>query len=252
MRIFRRYAPWVFGLGTLNLVAWLTFELQHTRELTTKELWPLRLSLISGLLLLDNLIALWWYAHRTEQQAQVSDSQYRLAFAQVRQANKPLVVMDQETRLASFGTYSAYPLRNIGRGLAINVYALVWVGDKARVTSLGAIQPGGERRWSVAVAEFWPHRSIQRVKETDQRPLTDRAVLLAEGLITRTAQWTVTLNVVLPSWQVVHKTATLPTRDTAVDVDDLLGQYRDELRRQLDEFADGALSSSAAAWQDNE
>src|SRR5262245_59232122 len=92
----RRYGRYLLLMALVNVVVWYGFERVHSRELGYKELWPLRMYLWSGLLLLDTLAVLWWYADQTHRLAEMSEGQLQFQASQWRVANKPIVFIDAD------------------------------------------------------------------------------------------------------------------------------------------------------------
>jgi hypothetical protein len=92
--LWRRYGGWVLGLLVLNGGVAIAYELFRDRSMSWSALWDARSSLWSALLLFDNLLVLWWYAHRTEQQALTGQELFRIARAQ-------LVFAQQQADLAA-------------------------------------------------------------------------------------------------------------------------------------------------------
>ena len=139
--------------------------------------------------LIANLVVLWWYADTTRhlleasrQQITVSERQHAVAWRTHREANKPFVVVERiEDALRGYHYY----LRNIGPGIAVNVW-LVQLTPDGQLTRqpLGPMAPQASKLFSGAVEE-------QLCNQDGLFPFA----LFAEALITRTAQWNVTVNV---------------------------------------------------------
>jgi len=192
----RQRAWQVAGLLAFNILIALLFETRRPLDMTWDGLWTTRTGLWAGLLLLDNLVVLWWYARRTQ-------DQYDLAVRQYREGNKPFVVTKKED---CAGGGCRYHVINIGPGLAVNVWYVE--GDatqRTRVVPLGALGSGDS----------------QLLAEPMQREYCDRAVvrwhaLVAEAIYTRTARWNTTINVRLhdPGGLMRHQLADVPERDT--------------------------------------
>jgi hypothetical protein len=166
-----------------------------------------------------NLLVLWWYAHNTRQQVEVGLQQYELAFRQRRETNKPFVVIERVTDLRAGNAH--YAIRNIGPGVAVNVFHVVHKPGSVskirragvpRFESLGALAPGAQRV----------------LPETLEQPLRDAkgeshgAVLVAEGIATRTARWSCTLNALAPSGEVLHRIQPLAVQDENIEISNVL------------------------------
>lgn len=192
----RRQWLWIVLLLSLNWGAWYAFEVNHPRELGESDLWPVRMYLLSGLLLFDNLCVLWWYAYSTRQLVEASREQVKAAQGEAGRAElryqesqrqllvslKPLVSVERVEDPDRPG-WAAYRLRNAGGGPAINVYYIglldmVFQGPRA----LGSVGPGMSRALPAHIAETLRegHGGVT-------------FLLLAEALYTRTTQWVPTL-----------------------------------------------------------
>lgn len=131
---------------------------------------------------------LWSYAASTRAVLESSRHQVQLGQWQAAHANrmfrishKPFVVVERVQD--SLGRGYHYYLRNIGPGLAVNVWIVEDNSDGGpRKSSLGALGPGDSRILSGEL-EGW----------LCNQPGTRPFVLLAEALVTRTAQWTATI-----------------------------------------------------------
>ena len=120
------------------------------------------------------LIAVWSYAEIARDQLGTQRAEWRIA-------NKPIVVTErmEEPRPRDCNYY----IRNVGMGTAINVWYVDEIGGQRRLRSLGALAPNGSR---LLIGEIENHlRKSNGVF---------RHLLCAEGIISRTAQWTVTVN----------------------------------------------------------
>lgn len=192
------------------------FEVLRSGQLSWDGLYNARTALWAGLLVLANLLVLWWYALRTEQQ-------YELAVLQRRESNKPFVVLagvgDAFPVLRRSGDISQmlerspskYSIRNVGPGLAINTHVFLLVsgdGSFGTTRSRGALEPGGER----ALWADWEH-SLDSGH-------SNLVVVAAEGLATRTARWTVTVNLVVNRaiGEVLHRVVPVAEHDHLVGI----------------------------------
>lgn len=123
-------------IGLVNVAIALSFEAFRPRHLTYDGLWNARTALWAGLLLVDNLIVVWWYASLTgkaveaaQSQARVTRDQFRLAQEEQNAKKRPCVVIDWKylpPRLPTSPHGHTYVARNVGPGLALNV---VYVED---------------------------------------------------------------------------------------------------------------------------
>lgn len=52
----RRYSARLLAMAAVNLAVWYWFEKSHSNTLSYADLWPVRMSVCSALLLFDNLI----------------------------------------------------------------------------------------------------------------------------------------------------------------------------------------------------
>ena len=130
--------------------------------------------------MLDTLLVVWWYTDTTAALARTSAAQLRLSAGVERIRHKPFVVAVR--RQLESGGYD-YCISNIGSGLALAVWYVSETGDEPSRRLLGALGAGNSRPFPEGIL----------------RPLCDQDdvapfALVAEGLVTRTAQWTVTAN----------------------------------------------------------
>jgi len=150
-------------------------------DAASPDLWQDQLVLFQGLLLLDTLLVVWWYTDVTAQLAKTNESQLRQAAMAERVRNKPVAVAVLHP-LASGGF--EYRVRNIGPGLAVGVWCITGSpDDQFERVCLGALGPGDSRAL--------PSNLLRPL--CDERTVRPFAVL-AEGMWTRTAQWTLTVN----------------------------------------------------------
>lgn len=176
-----------------------------------------------------NLVVLWWYAdttrlllESTRKQVAVSQAQYVHALRISRIGHKPFVVVE---RIQREDGYFHYYVRNIGPGLAVNVWFIREAADGSYIRqSLGALGPNGSR---VLFGAF----------EGDlcNRDGVFPFALLAEGLLSRTAQWTATVNVRERTRGGEMLSQPLPLRQTRVarNIEKLLADEWPAIREQL-------------------
>ena len=145
------------------------------------KLWQDQIALFQGLLLLDTLVVVWWYTDVTAELAKTSQSQLHQAGLFERVRNKPVAVMVLHP--LDRGGFE-YCVRNIGPGLAVSVWCVTVspAGEFKRVC-LGALGPGDSR--------VLPSDILRPLCDDT---LTQPFAVLAEGMWTRTAQWTLTVN----------------------------------------------------------
>ena len=182
--VSRPYVPWIVASGILAgnvaIVCW--FQAEYRNVLRIPEYLQIGATLLSSLLLFDTLMAVCWYAHLTRRLSESSHAQYSLAFADHQQSNKPIVFTERAENPQD-GRFH-YQIHNVGHGVAINVWYIDETGGERRLRSLGALGAGATR---VLIGEVEGHFR--------NNPGQFRHLLAAEGIITRTAQWTVTINV---------------------------------------------------------
>jgi hypothetical protein len=235
---FQRYWRWVLVLGLVDWLAWMAFELRHSKELGVSDLWPLRMSLWSGLLLFDNLCVLWWYAHTTQQQATAAQQQAVAAEAQInvrlrewRIQNKPVVFLDREmapSRASADRYDTTYIVRNVGPGIAINVHVLTaHVDGRWDVETIGALEPGGSR--------VLPQL---RHLEASAGELAGR-IVVAEAMRMRTAQWVVTLNAADKNGQIRHGYLSERVASGVLTLATLLERHGQDFRSKLERLGQG-------------
>ena len=193
------YWFWIIALLMLNVLVWVLTEAAYGPYLNVQhqqgELWSVRMYLASGLLLFDNLCALWWYAHSTQEQKQAAQQQLQLAGKDYIERNKPVVYSDRWEDPDRKGAYH-YIIRNVGGGFALNVY---FVEPGRLPVALGALAAGAERRLPSDLND-----------ELVKAWTGAMHILIAEGPFSRTTQWTATLNYRIPDnvvagGQVEHK-----------------------------------------------
>ena len=173
-----------------------------------------------------NLIVLWWYAHWTYQVAATSQQQFGFHAAQVHIANKPIVFLDHERDPAHPRSTGRIVARNVGPGIAINVYVLAHLtGDKWDCGALGAVEPGGELRI--------PEVIDSRFDEHAGR--ASGCIVAAEAIKTRTLQWIVTLNIQDHSGAIRHRLVDF-VPDEELTVNQLIAKHGPRFARELAEF----------------
>ena len=140
------------------------------------------------------LIVLWRYAELTRELAGTAAKDLNSRIGEWRIAQKPIVFLSSEWPRAAPGTIAErlstlgarIAARNVGPGLAVNVYILSrHVDGRWDITSLGALEPGGP--WEL------PNHFDRRFEAHAGR-LPGR-VVVAEAMKTRTIRWMVTFNV---------------------------------------------------------
>jgi hypothetical protein len=146
--------------------------------------------------------------------------QHQLALRQRREVNKPFVVLERVAEADRPG-HARYGVRNIGPGVAVNVFHVVskpgtqTKPNRAGIPtfqSVGALGPGALR--------VLPDRLEQPLR--DARGHGCGLVLLAEGIATRTAKWTCTLNALTPTDEVLCRIQPLSVQDMNIEVGDVL------------------------------
>ena len=177
-----------------------------------------------------NLVVLWWYADTTKllldssrDQVKTSIAQYEQTIRADRIAHKPFVIVE---RIEKDDGYFHYYIRNIGPGLAVNVWLVREQTDgRPSLQSLGSLAPNGSRFL------YGPLEQDLRNKDG-----VFPFALFAEGLITLTAQWTATANVRERMHGTEMRNQLLPVREIehARAIEQLLAddwpQIRDALR----------------------
>ena len=203
----RRYWLWVALVVGSNVLIYLLVN-ANLGHLEFRDRWPLRIATGSVLLLFDNLLVLWWYAHRTEQQARTSHALFTIAHdqfnltraqhdaAERREADrqKPAVVI--EWRFAPAPRFElpagwSYVVRNLGPGRAFGVVLVLHGQTGASQYQLGTLDPGDENRLPQDVIN-WLN---QNVGNTVFLVATNRS---HDG-------WFITENRVVNSQMVVHR-----------------------------------------------
>ena len=192
-----RYWAWLKVLIAIDLLGWLAFELWAYLEGTYGNGWTLdgrwnaRTAVWLALLLFDNLLIIWW-------RGDLESKHQRLMEATRTEVNKPFAVIDRirepepEDAPVEPGRYA---VRNIGTGLAVNVFYVVEDDAGLAIRSIGALAGQAERA----------------LPETLERPLRNargaalQFVIVAEGLATQLGRWTVTANVLLSTGEVAHR-----------------------------------------------
>lgn len=175
-----------------------------------------------------NLVVLWWYADTmaalldsSRDQARISQSQLDVTIGVHRIAHKPFVVVERIQE----DDGGHYYIRNIGPGLAVNVWLVLEHPDgRPRQQTLGSLGPNGSRLL---------YGPLERAlcDEDGVFPFG----LFAEGLVRRTAQWTATLNVRERARATEMRNQPLPVRQTDKPrtIEQLLVEEWDEIRKAL-------------------
>ena len=172
--------------------------------------WRKGIEATSVYLLLLNLGVFWWYAHLTRElanaareQAQVTADQFDLSARSWEATNQPVAVLERrrETQLKEFAKRLEgilYRVRNIGPGLAVNVYL---VEARAQyefgpVRNVGSLESGGELLVSSDLERSFAAASNRVL----------RFVLVAEAVdVIGGHRWFTTLNVRTPDGEVHHR-----------------------------------------------
>jgi hypothetical protein len=162
----------MLGLLLMNCVIWgicRYFFLANSGA----ELWRNQLALAQGLLLLDTPLVVWWYTDVTAQLARTSEAQRIRTQSSELVHNRPVVVGVLK---------DVYGVQNVGPGLAVAVW-LVAEGSDGLFDRflLGALGPSDFRPLPPRLREHLNHGR-------------QAFALLSEGIWTRTAQWTLTVN----------------------------------------------------------
>ena len=222
---------WRYAIGILivNAIAVGFFELLRPADLTYDGLWNARTAVWTVILLIDNILAVWWYSLMTRHHVSVGEQQLELATRQFqdewrsrRQQLKPIVFTDYDR------TTSKHVIRNVGGGFAINVYGVIpeGVDDAPGIYVLGSLAAGS---------------ALPLEDAMDSLATDDKAhMLLAEGTFTRTAQWNPTLNALNHWGNISHEIAVADDGKTILE-HRTLQAYLDKnwqvLRQQLKKFA---------------
>jgi hypothetical protein len=211
LAILRRYWIWLIVIVLTNTIAYLLLDYQFGRHLDFGQRWPARLSAASGLLLFDNLLVLWWYAHRTEEQARTSrelfnlareqfnlaQEQYRSTEARFAEEEKPRVIVDW--RFApppgpGFGAGWFYVARNLGPGRAFNVVLLLPTGPDASPYPLGTMEGGDENRLPQDV-----------ITALNQGASSGTLAVFVIATTRSGRRWVISENRVLPTNRIAHR-----------------------------------------------
>jgi len=234
---FRNYWPFIAIAGVVNSCIARMLEPSIG---SGPNAWTQRIALWSGLLLLDNLGVLWWYAHLTGlvagaaiDQAAASSEQLDLLRSAAQESRRPIAVSQRVRVPGQPGTGRVgegvhYVVRNIGPGFALNVY---WVAAMSQagwrgLRNLGSLAAGGELR----------------LPEDLEQPLRDGSGLLAHLLIAESAdwhmRWSVTLNVRLPDGFLNHEIYFRASERAAATVEEFIATEKRGLKQAIDRFAE--------------
>ncbi len=196
LRSIEPYHAAIKTLVALNLLGWAVFELWAYLEAANglawshDGRWTARTSVWVALLLFDVLAVVWWHAD-------VACRQLRLAETTRAEINKPFVVIDRKRSAEAepaAGGCVRYTVRNIGPGLAVNVFYVVEDDAGLAIRSIGALAGLGERALSEALES--PFRDARAAHQF---------VIVSEGVVSQPSRWTVTANVLLPTGEVAHR-----------------------------------------------
>jgi hypothetical protein len=193
LRSIEPYQAGIKALALLNVIGWAAFELwaafAASSAWTVDGRWNARTSVWIALLLLDVVAVAWWYAD-------VSSRQCRLIEQTRADASRPFAVIDRQRMPESTaGDCARYVVRNIGSGLAVNVFYVVEDDAGLNIRSMGALSGHADRSLSDAVER--PLRAASGAAH--------QFVVVAEGLVTQAGRWTVTANALLPTGEVAHR-----------------------------------------------
>jgi hypothetical protein len=195
LRSIEPYQPGVKALALLNVIGWALFELWAVAgggdAWTVDGRWHARTSVWIALLLFDLVAVIWWYT-------EVASRQCRLAEQARSDANRPFAVIDRQRMPeaeATPGEHLRYVVRNIGSGLAVNVFYVVEDDAGLNIRSMGALAGQADRALADAVA-----RPLQAAAGA-----AHHFVMVAEGLASQAGRWTVTVNALLPTGEVAHR-----------------------------------------------
>jgi len=209
MKTLRPYIPYIGALLALNVVLALAFEVIRPGRLSWDGLWNARTAVWAGLLLFDNLIVVWWYAHLTREvatstrdAAHSATTQARISLEQQKESRRPCVVIEWQFTKRSvphFPDGHTYIARNVGRGLALNVVYVedldaTTVGDRLHI---GALASDG-------YVELPPELVQQLNREAEQPIGRTRHVLIAEPV--DGDEWIVTENLIERGGRLSHRT----------------------------------------------
>ena len=199
------------GQVVAGVAAWLAielaFELLRPRGLTFDGLWQARLGIATGVLLLANLVVVWWYADLTRRLAESSSEQVEMGRDQREHERMPCVVVEWQylpprimprpggDRMGPAG--HTWVARNIGRGIALNVVHVEDLeSDELKLLHVGSLDSGGK-------VEL-PDALVERLNAEEAEPLQRRRhVLIAEPL--GGDEWFVTENRVERGGRVSHR-----------------------------------------------
>jgi hypothetical protein len=209
------------GYGVLVLIVWRV-------QVPARE-WNSLMNATTAYLLLLNLLVLWWYAHLTAQTADAAGRQARATKHQLRlleedreESSKPIVFTDRKRIAGSPGSGKAgegahYFARNVGHGLAVNVFYVQISGDEwSALREIGSLERRGEVRYP----------------DDLEQPLRDHSnvighVLGAESL---GGEWTITINVRDAHGDITHRHH---GQIREFSFEDVLRRHNEELRQAV-------------------
>ena len=195
------------------------------------ELWGVRMTVVTAMLLLATLVVVWRYTWHTARMVEtlrgqvgaareelaVSKEHVKLQRGELKISHKPFVVTDLSAELGYFA-------HNMGPGLAVNTYMVVPLdGENRAVTELGGLAPSQH----ATIDE----RHVRVLNEEQVRP----HIIFSEGIFTRTDQWTATLNVV-GDHRVVHRPASLTVPGTPCTLENMLERNWPSLLKALKDY----------------
>lgn len=200
LKHIRPYVPYVAGLGVLNAVIIVLFEFLRPAALSWDGLWNARTAIWAGLLLFDNLLVLWWYAHLTGEVAKSTTTQAAVSQRQQDQSERPCVLIEWQFAPPSLATQPAghtYVARNVGRGIALNVLHVEDLDSpNLELLHIGALEPGQSTQLPTALVERL------NVEERDHLE-RKRHLLIAEPV--GGTEWIVTENRMEPGGRLSHR-----------------------------------------------
>lgn len=217
------YGAWIALLAASHVLLWLALE-QAWRVWPPIDIWAVRMYLVSGLLLFDNLCVLWWYADSAKRQAQATEDETRENRLARWRESKPTVFIElgEFVPVVDQGSDEPYTLptfliRNTGNGPALNVFLVMHIDTPtAAPIALGAL--GAHEQRSIDYGHSGEFRYV----------------IVAEGLATRTRRWNATLNLGTRRHHVVHGLVDLGAqRAMGDDQHQTLDEFLDQNRRLI-------------------
>jgi hypothetical protein len=167
---------------------------------------------LQSLLLLDTFVAVWWYAHLTNDLARSTASQAAITQQVFERSQRPCVVIEWQHVPPPSGARDpgwTYVARNVGLGLALNVVHVEDLDSRElNLLHIGALESGR----SVEL----PRELVERLNREEREPLDrKRHLLIAEPISGR--EWTVTENRIERGGRVSHRVRTRPLSDPQIE-----------------------------------